>query len=533
MGIEEAVIATGALTAATIVARPPALIRSARELTALAPGGARGIAVAALALLALAFATRDDREVEPWQFLSAAGATSIGLVALHALAMRCGGLATRTWEATQRCPWSVLATGVAIGGVAIGTLVLDRIPHVSDEIAYQFQARTYAAGRLWLPTPPLVDRFELPHVLVDGERWYGIFPPGWPALLAAGLRAGAPWLVNPLLAFASLGLFAALTRRAGLAPAERAIAVATLTLAPCFVVQAATLMSHLASLFLLLLLWWAVAGLLERGGLVGRLLCGLLAGGALAGGLLVRSFDFVAAGAPLGAWLAWRSLHGHGTGSVDAPSRGRAIAALLFLAIGGALGVALTLAYQRELTGDPLTVPAVRYFEAQGSGRFGVGFGADMGTTDHGPEWPGYWPSDVPRVSGHRLIEWFRDTGNAPLALLLLAAAAARRAWRDPRALTRVVLASGAAVITAYALHFYHGIAYGARHWFLALPAFAIAVGTTLGSLRVELASRLWLTLLLHALLLGLAPRLHEYAGRYRGVSGELRDASAARRAAG
>lgn len=527
MGIEEGAIATGLLTVAAVVAGPRALVVAARELISLAPGGGRAIGSAAALLLLLAWATRFH--VAPIPFLGAAVATSLGLVALHALATRLPRATEFGWNATSRAHWSWLGAGSMAAALAIGWLVLDRFPHVSDEIAYQFQARTYAAGRLWLPEPPLAECFELPHVMVAEGRSFGIFPPGWPALLAAGVKVGAPWLVNPLLAAAALGLFAALLRCAGLDDVERGIALVTLALAPCFVVQAATMMSHLASLFLLLLLLWAIARLVE----CGALRFAVVAAAALGGGLLVRSFDFVAAGAPIGAWLLWRTARAGRAETAGASGlfarRGRALAALALLALGGAAGVAATLLYQREVMGDPFAVPAVRYFEASGSGQFGIGFGADMGTRDHGPEWPGFWPSDIPRVSGYRLVEWFRDVGNAPLAALALLLWMFFR-WRaETRPLVRVTLASGTVVVLAYALHFYHGIAYGARHWFLALPAFAIAVATVLGSLRREVARPLWLALLVHALLFGTVLRLHEYAGRYRGVSGELRDAVAER----
>src|SRR5688572_16041663 len=87
------------------------------------------------------------------------------------------------------------------------------------------------------------------HTLVDGARWYGIFPPGWPALLAAGYRVALPWLVNPLLAFASVGLFSAFTRRAGLDQVEQRLATAVVALSPFLVFLSGTYMSHTASLF--------------------------------------------------------------------------------------------------------------------------------------------------------------------------------------------------------------------------------------------------------------------------------------------
>ncbi|MBM4014964.1 MAG: hypothetical protein FJ293_08370 [Planctomycetes bacterium] len=535
MGLVEGGVAIAVVAAALVAAGPRAVMRAAQAWIDVAPGGIRGITAGLVTLSALAFAVR--LHVRPLAFLASVGATSAALVGGLALARRFDRVTGRVWQATLALRWMPLAIAATVAAVAIGEWVLDRFPHVSDEIAYLFQARTLAAGEWWLPVPAEVAAFELPHVMTAEGRWFGIFPPGWPALLAAGVRTGVPWLVNPLLALAAVFLFSALARRVGLTDIERQIATVALVLAPCFTLQAATWMSHLASLDLLLALLLCVARLVDSGALRFAAAGAL----ALAGGLLVRSFDFVAAGAPIGAWLLWRWWRArHGTpphptapSALFAAGHARPLAALALLALGGALAVGATLLHQRELLGDPLATPAVRYFEQAGAGRFGVGFGADMGTRDHGPEWPGYWPSDIPRVSGYRLVEWFRDTGNAPLALLLLVAAVAARWRRETRPLVRVTWCCGAAVIAAYSLHFYHGIAYGARHWFLALPAFAMAVGITVAALPAELRRAIWLALLLHALLLGLAPRLHEYSVRYRGVSGELRESIAARRAAG
>jgi hypothetical protein len=542
VGVVEGALSAGVVAAAVIAAGPRGMAQAARDWIRLAPGGVRGIA-AGLSLLALiAFAARDH--VRPLPLLASVMATSAALIGALALARRFGGITDHIWRATIALRWPWVAATAGASGVAIGALVLDRFPHVSDEIAYLFQARTLAAGEWWLPAPAEVAAFELPHVMTADGRWFGIFPPGWPALLAAGVRAGVPWLVNPLLALAAVGLFSALARRAGLNDVERRIATVTLAVAPCFTIQAATWMSHLASLDLLLLLLWSAARLVESG----RLGFAAIGSAALGGGLLVRSFDFVAAMAPIAAWLV---REGWFARQVSAPHQpppagdtaatptrfatgpARPVIAFLIFAIGGGLAVAATLFHQRELLGDPFANPAVRYFEQAGTGRFGVGFGADMGTTDHGPEWPGYWPSDIPRVSGYRLIEWFRDLGNAPLALLLLAAAVLTRWRREHRPLVRATFACGAAVIAAYSLHFYHGIAYGARHWFLALPGFAFAVGIAVAAVPDALRRPVWAALLLHALLLGVAPRLHEIAGRYRGVSGELRDSIDARCASG
>src|SRR5437660_1551465 len=61
-----------------------------------------------------------------------------------------------------------------------------------DENVYDFMARMWAGGHLSVPSPPPEVRafFENQFVVNDG-RWYGIYAPGHPALLALGQWLGA------------------------------------------------------------------------------------------------------------------------------------------------------------------------------------------------------------------------------------------------------------------------------------------------------------------------------------------------------
>jgi len=479
---------------------------------------ASAVAVAAVGVLAMP-------HVDAGRWFALVGWTTVGFVALACLATRARAAADAAWSLTMRVGWLPLALFSATLSLLVARFVLGDFPHVSDEIAYQFQARAIAHGRWWAPTPPVTEAFETAHTLFDGPRWYGIFPPGWPALLAAGYRVALPWLVNPLLAVATVGFFHAFTRRAGLDAVEQRLATAVVALSPFLVFLSGTYMSHTASLFCFVLFLWAGAALHQTA----RLRFAVLAALALAAGLVVRNFDMAAACAPILVVLAWRAV-------AREPERGRALAAAAVIALGGAAAVGATLLYQRHLTGDAFTVPAIRCFELKDHGRFGVGFGSDMGTSDHGAEFPGYWPSDAIRVTCYRLSELATDLGALPLALFALPflATAAWRRRQQPWA--RLAMAGGVAVVAAYVLHFYHGVAYGGRHYFLALPAIAIAAALQLASFaRGEggatrpAAKALWLALLLQCALFAYPARVGAYSGRYRGNSAELRDAMAAK----
>ncbi|HWP44006.1 MAG TPA: hypothetical protein VNO14_12260, partial [Blastocatellia bacterium] len=85
-------------------------------------------------------------------------------------------------------------------GVSLSLFSYERYPHVPDEVIYLYHARYLADGEVTAPAPPVPEAFSLYMVPYKSDRWYSIFPPGWPAMLAVGLALGIDWLINPLLA---------------------------------------------------------------------------------------------------------------------------------------------------------------------------------------------------------------------------------------------------------------------------------------------------------------------------------------------
>src|SRR4030042_4879612 len=99
-----------------------------------------------------------------------------------------------TWLASLRPP----AAAAASAWVALG--VLEGLPPLEDEIAFLWEADVMADGEIYLASPPSPHSFLVPFVVDHEGRRFGKYPPGWPAALSLGARAGAPWAVNPLLA---------------------------------------------------------------------------------------------------------------------------------------------------------------------------------------------------------------------------------------------------------------------------------------------------------------------------------------------
>ena len=77
--------------------------------------------------------------------------------------------------------------------------VFDGVPGFVDSCAYMFQARLFAHGMLYAPPPIEPVFFEDMHTILS-DKWYTVYPPGYPAILALGVLFGISSLVNPLLA---------------------------------------------------------------------------------------------------------------------------------------------------------------------------------------------------------------------------------------------------------------------------------------------------------------------------------------------
>jgi len=507
--------ASGALIGAALVVaalRPAWTIEEARA--ALRPLAA--LLVAGAALFVVAIAARRYVEVVDYLVAAARGtATFLAILFLARRAIRSPGRLSGCLASLR--PWP-LAAGVFVAASVAGLVVMQGVPHVSDEVAYLFEARTHALGRLWVEAPRRPEFLQFTHTLIEDGRWYGIMNPGWPFLLALGVLVGVPWAVAPLLGALTLPLLFGFYRKAGLDAAEAGVAVALIAVSPFFLFMSGTYMSHAASLFAFAGFLWGWIGHRETG----RPSRAAVAGGFLALGILVRPVDAAASALPFLLISAWRGL-----------GERRRLGGVAVLGVVSSIGVWITLAYNRVLTGSALEFPVTRYFMLRDPGqRFGLGFGPDMGTTIHGPEWPGYYPLDAIPVSGYRITEFLRDVNALPVVFLALLGWSLIRDRARRGVAERALVWSAVALVLVYALHFYHGIAYGSRHYYLALPAIAVLLARPV--VRWARDAREGVSgLAVAGLVAGLAytalfaypPLVREYSDAYRGASGWVRDA--------
>lgn len=185
--------------------------------------------------------------------------------------------------------------------------VFERLPHLEDEMAYLFQAKTYARGQLVIESPQPSRAYWQPFVKdyrPSGKR-FSKYTPGWPALLAFGVQMGQPWVINAFLA----GLNVALAYRLGrdlFQPDVGVIAAALMAFSPMALLLNGSLMGHTAALFgvtLFMVAYWR----LERGW--HTLNWGVIAGLALGLVVITRPLTAIGISIPFVLWSGLRLLH--------------------------------------------------------------------------------------------------------------------------------------------------------------------------------------------------------------------------------
>ncbi len=306
----------------------------------------------------------------------------------------------------------------------------------------------------------------------DGDRWYPVSAPGWPAILALGFVVGLPWLVNPVLA----GVNVVLAHRLVRALYDRETAgwsVLLLAASPWFVLMAINFMTHTATLSFALGAALAMIRARRDGSVAWAAAAGVLA--AAIG--LIRPLDALVVALLLGLWAL-------GLGGARLRSLGVAA-----LALGGAAAGAAVLAYNRLMTGEWTGFPVMLYLnERWGPNANRLGFGPDRGAGWPLDPFPGHAPLDAlvnGALNGFSInVELFGWTMGSllPATLAVLA-----RPWTRS---DRLMLAVLAAVFTAHFFYFYGGGPdFGARYWFLMSVPLVVLSARGAGRLAARLSA--------------------------------------------
>lgn len=315
---------------------------------------------------------------------------SVALTALAAAPEKVrAALGARVFDvALPRFSWIVgsLAALASLGYVA---LYLRGYPRIVDATSYLLEARSLAHGSFTFPAdfPSAATRGRF---LVYDEttgRLGGIFPPGYPLVLALGVKLGTPLVVGPvlaaLIALVTLHLGTRVAEDLRLAHPERTGRLAAMLSLVCATLRyhTADTMSHgLSALYvgsvLLFLFEWRTSRKL-RFVLAASVGTGLLFATRPVSGLAL----FVVFAGTVVATEGGREPPDHGESRREAPLLG-------LVALGGLVpGLVLLCAWQKALTGSYLGSPQLLYYARSDTpaGCFRYGFGAGIGCLfEHG-----------------------------------------------------------------------------------------------------------------------------------------------------
>ncbi len=241
------------------------------------------------------------------------------------------------------------ATFVAVTLVRYGLLRDTAI--TDDENAYVFMARVFASGRLYLPSMPAEIRpfFDNQFIINDG-KWYGIYFPGHPLVLALGALVGAErWI--PSLVTALTVVMGFLVARRIFGARAAALSALLFPVTVYMVLPSATLLAHSTAALALLTF---VYGAIRIGGAPESIRWWIVAAIGLVWAGVTRPLGPAAFAIP---WLLWLVVCVRKSGRTRAWAGG-----LVFSAIGLA-SIVLFCGYNYALTGNPFQTGYQRSIE--------------------------------------------------------------------------------------------------------------------------------------------------------------------------
>jgi len=255
----------------------------------------------------------------------------------------------------RRWAWAVagaLFVLLVSHGARVG--ILRTAPVTDDENVYQFQAHLLASGRLYaegLPTP--IRRSFDNQFIVNGDRWYGMYFVGHPAVMALALKLGAiDWVGSAEAALTFLLALGIANRVYG--PRTATLTGILLAMSPFFILISATAMSQPTSALFLTLVWYATLRIEAAPRAVGWW---AVAAGALSVAGLTRPQTAALLALPAFARLVWLVHRRHARPGWVGP------AAFMTILAGGA---ATFLWVNHAITGNPLQSSYTAYWEWTG-----------------------------------------------------------------------------------------------------------------------------------------------------------------------
>jgi hypothetical protein len=319
--------------------------------------------------------------------------------------------------------------GLALLGVTmlllatVHYLAVGKLAIISDEATYLVQARWMSLESVgWVLPPDLAPHFLMRKVGYLGGQMMGMYPPGWPALLAIFGAVGLEWWSSAILGTLSVWLTWSLGRQL-IGPPAGWLAAVLLVTSQVFLVAHAGYMSHAAMMVALLgASWCLVRGLAMAGR--ARFLWWVGAGVLFGYALTVRPLTALTLGTSLGILGLWRAKRIAPVATVQMA---------LCVTLGAALPAAVFVLHNLSVFEQPLALG----YQVLHPGLYDLGFGTrGFNVLDDNAQWRPmtfeFTASDGLRHLLQRLARM--NTTFVPVGLLLpliagAVAAGARLRW--------------------------------------------------------------------------------------------------------
>ncbi len=382
---------------------------------------------------------------------------------------------------------------------SVALFVYRETPVVQDSAAHLFQAKVFSRFKLFAPEPSVPEAFTGPLdlLVMNQGKWFGMYFPGFAALMAPASWLKLEWIVSPLLASFTCTLWIFYARRWH--DNRTAVLIGWLILlSPFLVVMSSTVMVFTPELF------FASASIvfarlaLERPRTL--ILSGLSL--ALAGGFLVRFFSLIPFLLPILVYVARQGL------------RKKLILIPLAITGGVAIGVLTVCLYQYKTTGNPF-LPGYRLEFPD----LGFGFGEHFIGT-HSPLKAVDNLSNNLLGLNHWLGGWLSGSLLFVLAFL----------FRQKIQLWDKFFLLGCAFLMAfYFFRFFQDLFFGPRNYYLLTPVLLlfIARNVTEESIEPKFQGNILLPLLALTLLVSVPINLAAFIKRYdpsRTQAGQLKE---------
>ena len=360
------------------------ILSSRPTLIALAAGFA--VAVSPV-VLGLALGHPEPRRV----FMDNLEPTLIGwTVVLVLLPLARDGTAGRWTGDWKPKPWQVVAAlaGAFVIHATAHQLAVGDLAIVSDEAVFLTQSRWMRFPEVaWPMDADIAPFFRMRKVDFLHGQMYGMYPPGWPAMLAAFRYVGLEWWAIVICGTASVALAYFIGARL-MSHRVGALAAILLATSQLFLENLAGYMSHGAAILGFLgATWCLLVGIDHRGWR--RVLPWVVAGMLLGFVVTVRPLTGLAIGFSIGLWMLWRAWRVQ-------PKHAFALAGCV--ALGGVLPAWLFIKYNLAVFGTPIALG----HEVMHPGLYSLGFG-DRGfrVLDENLQW-------VPATEPHLPMDAFR-----------------------------------------------------------------------------------------------------------------------------